>query len=75
MTQKSLFAPIAARFDFVFIDQYGVLHDGQTPLSRRDRSARDIEGDRKDRTFRDPKRLTLDYTRDEMRLKRSNMAH
>src|ERR1035437_9651904 len=31
MTQKSLFAPIAARFDFVFIDQYGVLHDGQPP--------------------------------------------
>jgi ribonucleotide monophosphatase NagD (HAD superfamily) len=46
MTQKSLFAPIAARFGFVFIDQYGVLHDGQTPLSRRDRSARDIEGAR-----------------------------
>ena len=46
MTQKSLFAPIAARFDFVFIDQYGVLHDGQPPLSRRDRSARDIEGAR-----------------------------
>ncbi len=31
MTQKSLFAPIAARFGFVFIDQYSVLHDGQRP--------------------------------------------
>ena len=31
MTQKSLFTPIAARFGFVFIDQYGVLHDGQRP--------------------------------------------
>ena len=31
MTQKSLFTPIAARLGFVFIDQYGVLHDGQRP--------------------------------------------
>ncbi len=31
MTHKSPFAPIAACFGFVFIDQYGVLHDGQRP--------------------------------------------
>ena len=34
MTQKSLFAPIAARFGFVFIDQYGVLHDGMRKSDR-----------------------------------------
>ena len=31
MRGLSLFKPCSAAFDFIFIDQYGVLHDGQRP--------------------------------------------
>jgi len=46
VTSSSRFVSIASRFDAVFVDQYGVLHDGQRPYPGAEQALRDLKESR-----------------------------